>query len=174
MQTPTCITRIIKSFTTNTLRNGLQTSRKAILALNKSWTWRLRTRWRCYSTHTTHAFHTKFQHYNITHKATLAFIWHAISNSTKKLATNSIGLMIYVTIAHMEASIQRMHEQHRHQRHKFTKIAIDTQSNIPYWSSVNGDKLVTRLSNVARVRFVGTTTNCQGIEEEIGYYMICN
>ena len=51
-----------------------------------------------YSTHTTHAFHTKFQHYNITHKATLASLSHTINNTTKEISHQLNGLLIYVTI----------------------------------------------------------------------------
>lgn len=51
-----------------------------------------------YSTHTTHAFHTKFQHYNITHKATLASLSHTINNTTKEISHQLNGLLIYVII----------------------------------------------------------------------------
>ena len=42
--------------------------------------------------------------------------------------------------------MQRVYKQHKHKNIQFTKIANNSQSNIPYWSSVDGETLVTRLA----------------------------
>ena len=76
MQIPSHITHIINMLLTNTFKNGMQISQKAILALNKSWTWRLRTVGDAIPLTQHMHFHTKFQQHNLAHKATLASLSH--------------------------------------------------------------------------------------------------
>ena len=47
---------------------------------------------------TQHMHFTKFQHYNITHKATLASLSHTINNTIKEISHQLNGLLIYVII----------------------------------------------------------------------------